>query len=99
MYADEESDEGIVPMKRSNKEDLPSAETVEGRASPEENDSEHGSLLDGRQRITKLEWRPGQHIRIANCILELDFVDAEAALSQSTPEPVNLVVRRVQRIP
>jgi retron-type reverse transcriptase len=37
MHADEESDEGIVPMKRSNKEDLPSAETVEGRASPEEN--------------------------------------------------------------
>jgi hypothetical protein len=37
MYADEESDEGIVPMKRSNKEGLPSAETVEGRASPEEN--------------------------------------------------------------
>ena len=37
MHADEESDEGIVPMKRSNKEDLPSAETVEGRASPKEN--------------------------------------------------------------
>ena len=37
MHADEESDEGIVPMKRSNKEGLPSAEIVEGRASPEEN--------------------------------------------------------------
>src|ERR1700682_595132 len=37
MHADEESDEGVVPMKRSNNEDLPSAETVEGRASPEEN--------------------------------------------------------------
>ena len=37
MYADEESDEGIVPMKRSNKEGLPLAEIVEGRASPEEN--------------------------------------------------------------
>ena len=37
MYADEESDEGIVPMKRSNKEGSPLAETVEGRASPEEN--------------------------------------------------------------
>lgn len=37
MYADEESDEGIVPMKRSNKEGLPLAEIVEGRASPKEN--------------------------------------------------------------
>ena len=37
MHADEESDEVIVPEKRSNKEGLPSAETVEGRASPEGN--------------------------------------------------------------
>ena len=36
-HADEESDEGIVPVKRSNKEGLPLAEIVEGRASPEEN--------------------------------------------------------------
>src|SRR5436853_1755171 len=37
MYADEESDEGIVPMKRSNNEGVTSAETVEGRASPKGN--------------------------------------------------------------
>ena len=37
MHADEESDEGIVSVKRSNKERLRSAEIVEGRASPEEN--------------------------------------------------------------
>ena len=37
MHADEESDEGVVPMKRSNKEGLSSAETVEGRASPKGN--------------------------------------------------------------
>ena len=37
MHADEKSDEGIVPMKRSNKEGLPSAETVEGRTSPKGN--------------------------------------------------------------
>lgn len=36
-HADEESDEGIVPVKRSNKERSRSAEIVEGRASPEEN--------------------------------------------------------------
>ena len=37
MYADEESDEGIVPMKRSNNEGVSSAETVEGRTSPKGN--------------------------------------------------------------
>jgi len=34
MHADEESDEVVVPVKRSNNEGLPSAETVEGRTSP-----------------------------------------------------------------
>jgi group II intron reverse transcriptase/maturase len=37
MNADEESDGAVVPMKRSNKEGLPSAEIVEGRASPKGN--------------------------------------------------------------
>src|ERR1700686_4419467 len=37
MHADEESDEGVVPMKRSNNEGVSSAETVEGRASPKGN--------------------------------------------------------------
>ena len=37
MDADEESDEGTVPMKRSNNGSLLLAEIVEGRASPEEN--------------------------------------------------------------
>jgi hypothetical protein len=37
MHADEESDEGIVPMKRSNNEGVSSAETGEGRASPKGN--------------------------------------------------------------
>jgi group II intron reverse transcriptase/maturase len=37
MYADEESDEGVVPMKRSNKGGVPSAETVEGKTSPKGN--------------------------------------------------------------
>src|SRR5215471_13774708 len=40
MHADEESDEGIVPMKRSNNEGVSSAETVEGRTSPEGNGGE-----------------------------------------------------------
>jgi RNA-directed DNA polymerase len=37
MHADEDSDEVIVPRKRSNKEDFSLAETVEGRASPKGN--------------------------------------------------------------
>src|SRR6202795_3994897 len=37
MYADEESDEGVVPMKRSNNEGVSSAETVEGRTKPKGN--------------------------------------------------------------
>jgi RNA-directed DNA polymerase len=37
MYADEESDEGVVAMKRSNNEGVSSAETVEGRTSPKGN--------------------------------------------------------------
>ena len=37
MHADEESDEGVVPMKRSNNEGVSSAETGEGRTSPNGN--------------------------------------------------------------
>ncbi len=37
VYVDEKSDSVIVLMKRSNKEGLPSAETVEGRTLPEGN--------------------------------------------------------------
>jgi RNA-directed DNA polymerase len=37
MHADEDSDEGIVPMKRSNNEGVSSAETGEGRTSPKGN--------------------------------------------------------------
>ncbi len=37
MYVDEKSDSVIVPTKPSNKEGVPSAETVEGRTLPEGN--------------------------------------------------------------
>ncbi len=37
VYVDEKSDKVIVPLKPSNKEDSPSAETVEGRTLPEGN--------------------------------------------------------------
>ena len=44
MHADEDSDEVIVPRKRSNKEDFSLAETVEGRASPKGNGSQPAAV-------------------------------------------------------
>jgi RNA-directed DNA polymerase len=44
MHADEESDEGIVPMKRPNNEGSPSAEAVEGRPSPKGNGGETAAV-------------------------------------------------------
>src|ERR1700693_6534141 len=37
MHADEESDEVVLPLKRSNNEGVPASETVEGRTSPKGN--------------------------------------------------------------
>ncbi len=49
MYVDEKSDSVIVLMKPSNKEGLPSAETVEGRMLPEGNgDQETAGRTQGR---------------------------------------------------
>ena len=44
MHAGEESDEGVVPMKRPNKEGLRSAEAVEGRISPKGNGGETAAV-------------------------------------------------------
>src|ERR1700680_1093816 len=44
MHADEDSDEVVVPAKRSNKEDLSLAEIVEGRASPKGNGSQPAAV-------------------------------------------------------
>ena len=46
MHADEESDEGVVPMKRSNNEGVSSAETVEGRTSPRPPAEPRSALVD-----------------------------------------------------
>jgi hypothetical protein len=40
MYAAEESDCRVVPVRQPNKEGKPSAEAVEGRRQPEENDAQ-----------------------------------------------------------
>jgi RNA-directed DNA polymerase len=49
MHADEESDEGVVPMKRPNKEGSPSAEAVEGRTSPKGNGGETAAARTQRR--------------------------------------------------
>jgi len=44
MHADEDSDEVVIPRKRSNKEHLCSAEIVEGRTSPKGNGSQPAAV-------------------------------------------------------
>ena len=51
MYADEKSDEVIVPAKRLNKEGSPSAEAVEGRALPKGNGGRAAAVRTQR-RVT-----------------------------------------------
>jgi len=55
MHADEESDEGVVPMKRPNKEGLPSAEAVEGRTSPKGNGGETAAVRTLRREAASNE--------------------------------------------
>ena len=43
-YVDEKSDNVVVPTKSSNKEGLPSAETVEGRTLPEGNSDQETAV-------------------------------------------------------
>src|SRR5262245_8500218 len=50
MHAGEESDEGVVPMKRRNREGLPSAEDVEGRTSPKGNGGETATVRTQRRK-------------------------------------------------
>jgi hypothetical protein len=50
MYADEKSDEVVVPRKRSNKGRQLPAEVVEGRASPEGNSRQGGRGSDTEPR-------------------------------------------------
>ncbi len=49
MHADEKSDEAIVPKKRPNKEGSPSAEAVEGRASPKGNGGQAAAVRTQRR--------------------------------------------------
>ena len=50
MYADEKSDEAVVPRKRPNKGGQRPAEVVEGRASPEGN-SRQAAVVRTQSRV------------------------------------------------
>ena len=49
MHADEKSDEVVVPEKQPNKEGAPSAEAVEGRASPKGNGHQTAAVRTQRR--------------------------------------------------
>src|SRR5271163_1513068 len=71
MHADEESDEGVVPMKRSNNEGVSSAETVEGRTSPKGNGGQTAAARTLRRDT-------------ASNGLAAGAIQSDAALRQST---------------
>ncbi len=56
-YADEKSDEGVVPEKRPNKGGMPPAQVVEGRTPPKGN--------GGRTAAVRTQSRAAASIRLA----------------------------------
>ena len=78
MYVDEKSDSVIVPMKRSNKEGLSSAETVEGRTLPEGN-SDRETAVRTQSRVAASNYlmavrRAGQRDVDAKCLMRSQLV-------------------------
>ena len=64
-YADEKSDEGVVPMKQPNKEGSPSAEAAEGRTSPEGNGGQTAAARTlRRDTASNVRWTPSM---LASC--------------------------------
>ncbi len=73
MNVDEKSDSAIVPMKPSNKEGLPLAETVEGRTLPEGN-SDQETAVRTQSRVTASNYlmavrRAGQRDADTKCLM------------------------------
>ncbi len=72
-YVDEKSDSVILPMKPSNKEGLPLAETVEGRMLPEGN-SDQETAVRTQSRVTASNYlmavrRAGHRAADTKCLL------------------------------
>src|SRR5262245_9549881 len=51
--------------------------------------STNGSRLNGAQRVSRVNWQPGQRIHMGSYILELDFVAASAAEKVRAPSAVD----------
>ena len=78
MYVDEKSDSVIVPTKRSNKEGVPSAETVEGRTLPEGNSDQEAAVRTqsrvAASNVLMAVRRAGKHGVDTRCLMHPHLV-------------------------
>ncbi len=78
MYVDEKSDNAVIPKKPSNKEGVPSAETVEGRTLPEGNSDQTAAVRTQRRVATssglRAVRRAGKHGVDTTCLMCLHLV-------------------------
>src|SRR5215813_10156397 len=84
-------------------------EITDGKVLFEDLGSTNGSLLNGTQRIKRIDWRPGQRIRVGNFMLEVAFEASDttiigpvrgplghvAGMSRSGPERQPVLARRI----
>src|SRR5215467_6916871 len=71
MYADEKSDEVVVPRKRSNKGRQLPAEVVEGRASPEGNSRQAAVVRTLSRDATSIRLCAGAHAVSKPCAADV----------------------------
>src|SRR5260370_88317 len=102
MYADEESDEGVVPMKRSNNEGVSSAETVEGRTSPKGNGGQTAAARTLRRdtasnglAAVRQAARQSKTVRFTALLHHI----TTDLLKRSQPPPTRRQPRRVDGVP
>ena len=55
-------------------------EIADGKVLFEDLGSTNGSLLNGTQRIIRIDWRPGQRIRVGNYMLEVAFEASDTTI-------------------
>jgi hypothetical protein len=97
-HADEESDEGVVPMKRPNNEGSPSAETVEGRTSPKGNGGETAAVRTQRREaasngLVAVRQAARQSRSAVHCVAASHHrrpPEAELPLAERTPRQASM---------
>ena len=113
MNADEESDEGTVPMKRPNKEGVASAEDVEGRTSPMGNGGESAAvrtpsrdtasigLVAVRQAMPSFASVPlvSEQPTSVGGRVDLELKTVPVAVAPRLPQLRNLLLRKTHLIP